>query len=37
VPRHAKAPRGMRWVAIDDLAGEALPSLMRKVVAHGLA
>ena len=37
VPRHAKAPRGMRWVAIDDLANEALPSLMRKVVAHGLA
>jgi A/G-specific adenine glycosylase len=37
VPRDAKAPRGMRWVAIEDLAGEALPSLMRKVVAHGLA
>jgi len=36
-PRHAKAPHGMRWVAIDELAGEALPSLMRKVVAHGLA
>jgi hypothetical protein len=24
----------MRWVAASDLAGEALPSLMRKVVAH---
>jgi A/G-specific adenine glycosylase len=36
VPRRAKAPQGTRWVAIADLADEALPSLMRKVVAHGL-
>jgi A/G-specific adenine glycosylase len=36
VPLKAKAPQGMRWVAIADLADEALPSLMRKVVAHGL-
>jgi A/G-specific adenine glycosylase len=28
------APQGARWVAMDDLAGEALPTLMRKVVAH---
>jgi len=30
------APSGMRWVALDTLAGEALPNLMRKVVAHAL-
>jgi A/G-specific adenine glycosylase len=30
------APKGTRWVKIADLAGEALPSLMRKVVAHAL-
>ena len=28
------APGGTRWVAFDDLSGEALPSLMRKVIAH---
>jgi len=27
---------GMRWVAIATLAHEALPNLMRKVIAHGL-
>ena len=32
-----KAPAGMRWVKIATLADEALPNLMRKVVAHGLA
>jgi A/G-specific adenine glycosylase len=32
----AKAPDGTRWVAIAQLADEPLPSLMRKVVAHGL-
>ncbi len=26
----------MRWVPIATLAGEALPNLMRKVIAHGL-
>jgi hypothetical protein len=26
----------MRWIAIKHLPGEALPSLMRKVVAHAL-
>jgi A/G-specific adenine glycosylase len=30
------APAGTRWVARADLAGEALPSLMRKVAAHAL-
>jgi A/G-specific adenine glycosylase len=29
------APEGMRWVAPEEIAGEALPSLMRKVLAHG--
>jgi A/G-specific adenine glycosylase len=33
---HTRAPEGMRWVPIATLAGEALPNLMRKVVAHGL-
>ncbi|MGH6947899.1 MAG: NUDIX domain-containing protein, partial [Kiloniellales bacterium] len=28
-------PEG-RWVALESLAGEALPSVMRKVIAHGL-
>jgi A/G-specific adenine glycosylase len=34
VPPGTPAPAGARWVASADLAGEALPSLMRKVVAH---
>ena len=32
----APRPTGTRWVAIAALAGEALPSLMRKVVAHAM-
>jgi A/G-specific adenine glycosylase len=36
VPTRTRAPNGMRWVARDAIAGEALPSLMRKVIAHGL-
>ena len=33
-----KAPAGMRWVALADLHGEALPNVMRKVLARaGLA
>jgi A/G-specific adenine glycosylase len=32
----AVAPEGARWVALADIAGEALPSLMRKVLAHAL-
>jgi A/G-specific adenine glycosylase len=31
-----RAPKGMRWVPIATLAGEALPNLMRKVIAHAL-
>lgn len=36
VPARAPAPNGARWVSLDAIAGEALPSLMRKVIAHGL-
>jgi A/G-specific adenine glycosylase len=35
-PRKTKAPAGMRWVPLADLAGEALPNVMRKVLAHAL-
>jgi A/G-specific adenine glycosylase len=31
-----KAPAGTRWVTLDELKDEALPNLMRKVVAHAL-
>ena len=31
-----RAPRGMRWVEIAILPDEALPNVMRKVVAHAL-
>ncbi|MEX2036017.1 MAG: NUDIX domain-containing protein, partial [Xanthobacteraceae bacterium] len=34
VPARTRAPKGMRWVALAELAGEALPSVMRKVAAH---
>jgi A/G-specific adenine glycosylase len=34
LPNSAKAPDGMRWLAADEVAGAALPSLMRKVLAH---
>jgi A/G-specific adenine glycosylase len=36
LPAGAPAPAGMHWVALSGLAGEALPSVMRKVVAHAL-
>jgi A/G-specific adenine glycosylase len=36
VPASTRAPVGMRWVALGDLAGEALPNVMRKVLAHAL-
>ena len=31
-----RAPEGMRWVPIATLKDEALPNVMRKVIAHGL-
>jgi A/G-specific adenine glycosylase len=37
MPANTRAPAGARWVAIADLAGEALPSVMRKVAAHALS
>ena len=36
MPARAPAPDGMRWVKIETLGCEALPNLMRKVLAHGL-
>jgi A/G-specific adenine glycosylase len=30
------APHGARWAKLSELGGEALPSLMRKVVAHAI-
>jgi len=36
LPARTPAPKGTRWVKIAELAGEALPSLMRKVLAHAL-
>lgn len=34
VPAGVDAPAGTRWVARDDIAGEAFPNVMRKVLAH---
>jgi A/G-specific adenine glycosylase len=34
IPVGAIAPAGDRWIALAELDDEALPSLMRKVVAH---
>ena len=31
-----RAPDGARWVPVADLPDEALPSVMRKVLAHAL-
>ena len=36
VPAPTRAPEGMRWVPISTLRDEALPNVMRKVIAHGL-
>ena len=36
VPARTRAPEGMRWVPISTLRDEALPNVMRKVIAHGL-
>jgi A/G-specific adenine glycosylase len=35
-PARCRAPKGMRWAAVATLDGEALPNVMRKVIAHGL-
>ncbi len=36
VTRSTAAPKGARWVAIADLPDEALPKVMRKILAHAL-
>ncbi len=36
VPARTRAPDDTRWVPIATLADEALPNVMRKVLAHGL-
>jgi A/G-specific adenine glycosylase len=36
VPAGTRAPSGMRFVPIATLKDEALPNVMRKVIAHGL-
>jgi A/G-specific adenine glycosylase len=36
MPLRSRAPDGMRWVPIATLKDEALPNVMRKVIAHGL-
>jgi A/G-specific adenine glycosylase len=36
VAARTRAPDGMRWVPIATLKDEALPNVMRKVIAHGL-
>ncbi len=36
VAARTAAPEGMRWVPVATLKDEALPNVMRKVIAHGL-
>jgi A/G-specific adenine glycosylase len=36
VPRTTRAPAGMRWGSLQTLHQEALPNVMRKVIAHAL-
>jgi A/G-specific adenine glycosylase len=36
VAARARAPKGMRWAPVATLRDEALPNVMRKVIAHGL-
>jgi A/G-specific adenine glycosylase len=36
VSARTAAPKGMRWVPVPTLQDEALPNVMRKVIAHGL-
>ncbi len=37
VPAGTRAPDGMRWIAAGEIAGEAFPTLFRKVLAVGMA
>jgi len=34
MPARTKPPMGMRWIPVADLGSEALPNVVRKVVAH---
>jgi A/G-specific adenine glycosylase len=36
VPASTPAPPGMRWISANEIAGEAFPTLFRKVLAVGL-
>lgn len=36
LPRSTKAPKGARWVKLAEAHAEALPTVMRKVLAHAL-
>ena len=36
LPAQTSPPTGMRWVALSEISGDALPSVMRKVIAHAL-
>lgn len=36
VPRHSSEPERCRWLKLRELAGAALPSVMRKVISHAL-
>jgi A/G-specific adenine glycosylase len=36
LPKSTAPPDGMRWIAREDIAAAALPSVMRKVLAHAL-
>jgi A/G-specific adenine glycosylase len=36
IRRAAKPPAGARWIPLRQLGGEALPNVMRKVIAHAL-
>ncbi len=37
VPASTSAPAGMRWIAAGEIAGEAFPTVFRKVLAVGMA
>ena len=36
VPPRTRAPDGMRWIKLASIAEQAFPTVMRKVIAHGL-
>jgi len=36
MPKGTRAPKGMRWIAFDEIEGEAFPNVMRKVIAHAM-